>query len=279
MFESDLLDRLSRVHPAVPPVIFLPAIAVLFVVGVQQQTTAATVGLVVAGWLFWTLIGVLDPPAGLPLRAGVRPGRALPLDHPRRPSRPPERPAAPGHAAVRQHPAGGRLLRAVRARAWAARRAASSRRGFLLGYLVYDMTHYYLHHRQPEVTLRADDAGAAHAPPLPGRHARVRDQRPVLGLRVRHAAEARSLSAAERIRTSTSQRTQAPEACASASSATAAGRQSLASDRRELRPERRVIRQLELRAPVVQIAALLHLDLLGDDQVVQAVAAAARPGP
>ncbi len=55
MFESDLLDRLSRVHPAVPPVIFLPAIAVLFVVGVQQQTTASTVGLVVAGWLFWTL--------------------------------------------------------------------------------------------------------------------------------------------------------------------------------------------------------------------------------
>ena len=33
MFDSDLLDRLSRVHPLVPPAIFVPAICVLFVVG------------------------------------------------------------------------------------------------------------------------------------------------------------------------------------------------------------------------------------------------------
>jgi len=30
MFASDLLDRLSRVHPMVPPVLFIPAIAVTF---------------------------------------------------------------------------------------------------------------------------------------------------------------------------------------------------------------------------------------------------------
>jgi hypothetical protein len=30
MFDSDLLDRLSRVHPTVPLFIFIPAIAVLF---------------------------------------------------------------------------------------------------------------------------------------------------------------------------------------------------------------------------------------------------------
>ena len=34
MFESDLLDKLSRVHPAVPVVIFVPAILVMAVVGV-----------------------------------------------------------------------------------------------------------------------------------------------------------------------------------------------------------------------------------------------------
>ena len=38
MFESDLLDRLSRVHPAVPPVIFLPAVAILFLVGAPELT-------------------------------------------------------------------------------------------------------------------------------------------------------------------------------------------------------------------------------------------------
>ena len=32
MFDSDLLDRLSRVHPVVPPLIFLPAVGVLFAV-------------------------------------------------------------------------------------------------------------------------------------------------------------------------------------------------------------------------------------------------------
>ena len=37
MFESDLLDRLSRVHPAVPPIIFIPAIAVLFALGQEGR--------------------------------------------------------------------------------------------------------------------------------------------------------------------------------------------------------------------------------------------------
>ncbi len=34
MFRSSLLDRLTRVHPAVPVVIFLPAIVLLFATGV-----------------------------------------------------------------------------------------------------------------------------------------------------------------------------------------------------------------------------------------------------
>ena len=55
MFESDLLDRLSRVHPAVPPLIFLPPSCVLFALGAPDLTAGDTVGLVAAGWLFWTL--------------------------------------------------------------------------------------------------------------------------------------------------------------------------------------------------------------------------------
>ena len=34
MFESDLLDKLSRVHPSVPVILFLPAILVLLGLGV-----------------------------------------------------------------------------------------------------------------------------------------------------------------------------------------------------------------------------------------------------
>src|ERR687896_1861091 len=55
MFESDLLDRLSRVHPLVPLFIFVPVVGVLFVVGARELTTAGTLGLLLAGWLFWTL--------------------------------------------------------------------------------------------------------------------------------------------------------------------------------------------------------------------------------
>ena len=43
MFESDVLDRLSRVHPAVPPIIFGPIIIALFVVGARELTTDASV--------------------------------------------------------------------------------------------------------------------------------------------------------------------------------------------------------------------------------------------
>src|SRR5919201_1929357 len=55
MFESDLLDRLSRVHPSVPIVIFLPAIAVLLALGVQGASALEVAATVSGGYFFWTL--------------------------------------------------------------------------------------------------------------------------------------------------------------------------------------------------------------------------------
>ena len=49
MFDSDLLDRLSRVHPMVPPLIFGPAIIALLVVGANgEPTTLQVIGLFIA---------------------------------------------------------------------------------------------------------------------------------------------------------------------------------------------------------------------------------------
>src|SRR5919201_5797995 len=56
MFENDLLDKLSRVHPIVPVLLFVPAVTVFFVL-------AATGGLgwlsiiawAIGGYAFWTL--------------------------------------------------------------------------------------------------------------------------------------------------------------------------------------------------------------------------------
>src|ERR1700760_3830611 len=56
MFDSDLLDKLSRVHPAVPPILFLPAIIALVVLGLVPGAGWATPAWIVGGYLFWTLV-------------------------------------------------------------------------------------------------------------------------------------------------------------------------------------------------------------------------------
>ena len=55
MFDSDLLDRLSRVHPLVPVVIFVPAIRCAVRARRAPAHHRGTLGLVLGGWLFWTL--------------------------------------------------------------------------------------------------------------------------------------------------------------------------------------------------------------------------------
>ena len=149
MFENQLLDRLSRVHPAVPVFIFVPAIAVLFALAVGELGAATIAALFVAGYFFWTLseywihrvIFHFEPEDGLGARLhwiihGVH------HDHPNDPLRlvMPPSVSVPlsslfclGFWAVLGTPH------------WYAFGA-----GFLAGYLLYDMTHYFLHHHRPK---------------------------------------------------------------------------------------------------------------------------------
>ena len=53
MFKSDLLDTVSRVHPAVVPIIFVPTISALTVTGPMDAGAASLMWFPV-GWLFWT---------------------------------------------------------------------------------------------------------------------------------------------------------------------------------------------------------------------------------
>src|SRR5438128_3909095 len=55
MFESDLLDKLSRVHPSVPVILFLPAILVLLGLGLARMGVLPLIGLFAGGYAFWTL--------------------------------------------------------------------------------------------------------------------------------------------------------------------------------------------------------------------------------
>ena len=153
MFESDLLDRLSRVHPMVPPLIFGPAIIALLVVGARgEPTTLQVIGLVIAGYVFWTLFEYwlhrlvfhFEPEEGIGARLhwiihGVH------HDHPNDPLRL----VMPPSVSIPLALALWGILVLVLGTPWAHIFTA----GFLAGYLMYDMTHYHVHHHRPRTRL------------------------------------------------------------------------------------------------------------------------------
>ena len=55
MFDSNLLERLSRVHPSVPPIIFGPVIALLLIEGFVHGVGWAAPAWLIGGYVFWTL--------------------------------------------------------------------------------------------------------------------------------------------------------------------------------------------------------------------------------
>jgi len=152
MFDSDLLDRLSRVHPTVPLFIFIPAIAVLFGLGQEGTPFPQATGLLLGGYAFWTLteywmhrvVFHFEPEDGIGARLhwiihGVH------HDHPNDPLRlvmPPSVsvPLAAGFTGLF-------VLVLGTPAAWL------FGAGFLCGYLIYDMTHYHVHHHKPRTRL------------------------------------------------------------------------------------------------------------------------------
>jgi sterol desaturase/sphingolipid hydroxylase (fatty acid hydroxylase superfamily) len=152
MFESNLLDRLSRVHPVVPLIIFIPAIAVLFALGQEGTPPLEVIVWIAGGWIFWTLteywlhrlVFHFEPEGGIGARLhwiihGVH------HDHPNDPMRlvmPPSVsvPLAIGFWALFHWAIGGQSADLFAC-------------GFLVGYLAYDMTHYHLHHHKPRTRL------------------------------------------------------------------------------------------------------------------------------
>jgi sterol desaturase/sphingolipid hydroxylase (fatty acid hydroxylase superfamily) len=153
MFRWPWLDRLSRVHPAVPPLIFGPAIIVLLAVAFTNEAAGTTLLGILGGYLLWTLaeywihrvIFHFEPEDGIGARLhwmvhGVH------HDHPNDPLR------------LVMPPAVSVPLAAVFVLAFVGifgtPLAWAVSGGFLAGYLAYDMLHYALHHhRQPRTAL------------------------------------------------------------------------------------------------------------------------------
>src|SRR6202451_131161 len=152
MFDSRLLDALSRVHPLVPVVISAPAIVLLTAWGLESVSVPAAVGLVAAGYALWTLfeywlhriVFPFEPQEGFGARLhwiihGIH------HDHPNDPMRLVMPPAVslPLAAVVFG------LLYLI----FGASAAPALGAGFFAGYLAYDLTHYYLHHFRPRGPL------------------------------------------------------------------------------------------------------------------------------
>ena len=153
MFDANWLDRLSRVHHYVPLLIFVPAIGVLLALGVSGGIAAlAFAGWLAAGWLTWTLteywmhrmIFHFEPERGIGARLhwiihGVH------HDHPNDPMRLVMPPSV-------SLPLSSLFLVAF----WAVLGTPlwySFGAGFIAGYLIYDMTHYHLHHHKPKTRV------------------------------------------------------------------------------------------------------------------------------
>ena len=149
MFDSDFLDKFSRVHPAVPPIIFVPVIVALLVVALGRSSVLGVLGLIAAGYVFWTLteywlhrvVFHFEPEAGIGARLhwmmhGVH------HDHPNDPKRLVMPPGASIPLALLFT---GVFVLVVGSPTWMPFEA-----GFLGGYLFYDSLHYYVHHHRPK---------------------------------------------------------------------------------------------------------------------------------
>jgi dihydroceramide fatty acyl 2-hydroxylase len=149
MFKSPWLDRLTRVHPAVPVLLYLPVIVVLFVTGAGRLGFGYALALALGGYATWTLteywlhriVFHFEPEDGIGAKMhwiihGVH------HDHPNDPLRLVMPPSASVPLAVVFLALFWLVLGADAATAFGA--------GFLSGYLAYDMIHYHVHHHRPK---------------------------------------------------------------------------------------------------------------------------------
>jgi sterol desaturase/sphingolipid hydroxylase (fatty acid hydroxylase superfamily) len=149
MFESRLLDRFTRVHVLVVPAIFVPVIVLFAALAFRASPVGYVLGYLAIGYVVWTLteywlhriVFHFEPEGGIGGRIhwmihGVH------HDHPNDPMR------------LVMPPSASLPLAAVFAVAFQVLLpfgpACGVAAGFFMGYMAYDLTHFYVHHGNPQ---------------------------------------------------------------------------------------------------------------------------------
>jgi sterol desaturase/sphingolipid hydroxylase (fatty acid hydroxylase superfamily) len=154
MFENPLLEIASRVHPIVPPLLYLPVVAICLVLAVAREDlgVASVAGVFVLGIVAWSLAEYLLHRFVFHFEPDTRWGRRLHFiihgvhhDFPHDPMRLVMPPSVSVPLAITFWFG----FRAVLGPEWALPAFA----GFLFGYLVYDMGHYHMHHHRSKNRL------------------------------------------------------------------------------------------------------------------------------
>ncbi|MEE4544851.1 sterol desaturase family protein [Streptomyces sp. V4-01] len=152
VFRSPFLDRFTRVHPAVPVLLYGPVVVLLAVLALARLKPATFVGDCVLGYGAWTLteywvhraVFHFSPrgPWGERLHWVMH---GIHHDHPNDPRRLVMPPLA--SLPIIGSPVGVMLL------VLGAGHGSAAATGYVAGYVVYDELHFHLHHDSPSTAL------------------------------------------------------------------------------------------------------------------------------
>ncbi len=151
MFQSDFLDLFSRTHWSVVPIIWLPVCALMFWHSVANTSTglALSLALTVAGFVAWTLTEYWLHRLFFHWQPGGKLGERMHfLVHGVHHTWPSDkyRLVMPPAVSISLYS----LFLGIFYALFGSQYVWSWHTGFVLGYVFYDVTHYYLHHYTPK---------------------------------------------------------------------------------------------------------------------------------